>query len=495
MRYSSPYPRARISQETRWHKALSMAEIKLKKVLSGEKAHETISGILASIGVPIGILDADGSLLAGKPAGGSSKKYPISISGDVIGWAVGTEEAQSVAVLAGYLAQHHAERKALARETLDGYKEISLLYNFVDKIALCLNLNEVAKLVIEETRKNIRSSNASLMLLNQRTRNLEIIAASGREYSPKMTLKPGVGIGIAGTVFFSGKAEIVNNVATDPRYVKGTNKVGSMMCAPLKTRDKVIGVINVSSEDPVVYTAANLKLLHMLTAQAALVIENAVFHENKLKEERIKSNLERYVSPQVVKAIMDSKENIVFAPAKRNITVLFSDIRNFTTTCEQQPPEKIVEYLNEYFTHMVDVIFTHGGTLNKFVGDMIFAFFGAPGKSDNNEKRAIESAIAMQKRIKAVPSVWIQNNFLTGIGINSGDVVVGNIGSPHHMDYTAIGDEVNTGSRLQSMAKGGQILVSRSAYEATKDLFQFKEIGSVQVKGKNKSVEVFEVLY
>ena len=472
-----------------------MAEITLKKIFSDKDVHTAVSGVIQSIGIPIGVQGADGEFLIGAAGSGSASKFPIDISGNVIGWVTGTEEARSVALLISQLARREQERKSLATETLDRYKEISLLYNFVDKIALCLNLNEVAKLVIEETRKNIRSTNASVMLLNQRTRNLEIVSASGREYSPKTVLKPGVGIGIAGTVFFSGKAEIVNNVATDPRYIKGANKVGSMMCAPLKTRDKVIGVINVSSEEPVGYTAANLKLLHMLTAQAALVIENAVFHENKLKEERIKSNLERYVAPQIVKAIMDSKENIVFTPTKRNITVLFSDIRNFTTTCEQQPPEKIVEYLNEYFTHMVDVIFTHGGTLNKFVGDMIVAFFGAPGKTDNNEKRAIESAIGMQKRIRTIPAVWIQNNFHTGIGINSGDVVIGNIGSPHHMDYTAIGDEVNTGSRLQSMAKGGQILVSRSVFEATKELFQFKEIGSVQVKGKDKSVEVFEVLY
>jgi len=472
-----------------------MAEITLKKIFSDTGVRSAVNDIMTSINSPMSVLDADEEYLLGADKNGSALRFPIALSGCVIGWVTGTEEARPVAALIDHLARREQERKSLAAETLDRYKEISLLYNFVDKIALCLNLNEVAKLVIEETRKNIRSSSASVMLLNQRTRNLEILAASGRESSPKMTLKPGVGIGIAGTVFFSGKAEIVNNVASDPRYIKGANRVGSMMCAPLKTRDRVIGVINVSSEEPVGYTAGNLKLLHMLTAQSALVIENAVFHENKLKEERIKSNLERYVAPQIVKAIMDSKENIVFSPTKRNITVLFSDIRNFTTTCEQQPPEKIVEHLNEYFTHMVDVIFTHGGTLNKFVGDMIVAFFGAPGKTDQNEKRAIESAIGMQKRIKTIPAVWIQNNFHTGIGINSGEVVIGNIGSPHHMDYTAIGDEVNTGSRLQSMAKGGQILVSRSVYEATKDLFQFKEIGSVQVKGKNRSVEVFEVLY
>jgi len=469
--------------------------MKLQKILTQQNVLSMVNGVITAMGGPIAVHSCDGVCLLGQNGNGAAQKYPIELSGNVIGWVTGTAEAMPVAALINHLVVREYERKMLARETLDRYKEISLIYKFVDKIALCLNLAEVTKLVIEETRKNIKSTSASVMLLNQRTRNLEIISASGKEYSPKTTLKPGVGIGIAGTVFFSGKAEIVNNVSLDPRYVKGANRASSLMCAPLKTRDKVIGVINVSSEEPADYTAANLQLLHMLTSQAALVIENAVFHENKLKEERIKSNLERYVAPQIVKAIMDSKENIVFTPIKKNITVLFSDIRNFTTTCEQQPPEKIVGYLNEYFTHMVDVIFTYGGTLNKFVGDMIVAFFGAPAMAEQNEKRAIEAAIGMQKRIKTIPAQWIQNNFHTGIGINSGEVVVGNIGSPHHMDYTAIGDEVNTGSRLQSMAKGGQILVSRSVYEATKELFAFTEIGSVQVKGKNKSVEVFEVQY
>jgi len=445
------------------------------------------------LGTPAAIEDLDGAIVIGERNDGI--RYPIELEGETLGWVIGGDKASYVASLVASFGIKEQERRALAQETLDRYKEISLIYNFMGKIALCLKLEEVTKLVVEETRRNIKSTSASVMLLNQRTRNLEIAAASGKEYSPKTTLKPGVGIGIAGSVFFSGTAEIVNNVSTDPRYIKGANRAGSLMCAPLKTRDKVIGVINVSSEESVVYTAANLRMLNMLTSQAALVIENALFHENKLKEERIKSNLERYVAPQVVKAIMESKANIVFTPEKRRITVLFSDIRSFTTTCEKQPPEKIVEYLNEYFTHMVDVIFTHGGTLNKFVGDMIVALFGAPAQTEHSEKQAIEAAIGMQQRLKTIPLAWIQNNFHTGIGINTGDVVVGNIGSPHHMDYTAIGDEMNIGSRLQSLAKGGQILVSRSVYDATRDHFTFKEMGSVQVKGKDRSVEVFEVLY
>ncbi len=221
-----------------------------------------------------------------------------------------------------------------------------------------------------------------------------------------------------------------------------------------------------------------------------------MLHERKLREERIKSNLERYLSPHVVRAIIDSKEGSVsLSPGKKNIAILFSDIRNFTTICEELAPEEIVNHMNEYFTNLVEVIFTHEGTVNKFVGDMIVALFGAPSDLHDNEKRAIESAIKMQKAIARVSSEWIQKNFNTGIGINSGDVVVGNVGSPRHMDYTAIGDEVNIASRLQSIARGGQILVSQNVYEVGKDDFDFKKMGSTTVKGKKKTVEVYEVVY
>lgn len=144
---------------------------------------------------------------------------------------------------------------------------------------------------------------------------------------------------------------------------------------------------------------------------------------------------------------------------------------------------------------MVDVIFTHEGTVNKFVGDMIVSMFGAPNKLVDSERKAIETAIAMQQRLRNFPGDWIRENFITGIGISSGEVIVGNIGSPQHMDYTAIGDQVNVASRLQSIAQGGQILVSRSIYDLTQELFDFKEVGFVKVKGKKTKVEIFEVIY
>lgn len=470
-----------------------MAKISLKKLLSRKEVSFILSDLLRAIDTPLSIQDAEGKLLIDDGRTETLEKYPIKFAGEVIGWVIGNEKAFPVASLLSHLVENEFEKKALARETLDKYKEVNLLYNISEKITACLDLKEVAKLVIDEARRLIAADNGSLMLLNKETGKFKIIAAFGQKYDAQAPIE--IGQGIAGNVVLTGRGEIINEVNADPRFVKGYNKVNSLMCVPLQIHEQAIGVINISSEEPFNYTAADLKLFTALASQAASAIENAILHENKLKQERIKSNLERYVNSQLVEAILNEQGDISLAPAKRNITILFSDIRNFTTKCEELEPEKIVEYLNEYFTHMVEVIFSHRGTVNKFVGDMIVAMFGAPSQLVDSERRAIETAIEMQNRIKQIPVPWIRNNFITGIGISSGEVVVGNVGSPQHMDYTAIGDKVNVASRLQSIAMGEQILVSRSIYDVTQHLFEFKEIGSIKVKGKKEAIEVFEVIY
>jgi adenylate cyclase len=470
-----------------------MVKVKLKRLLAKKEVSSIVSGLIKTIDTPISVWDLEGKPLIDNDSALALDKYPVELAGEVIGWVIGNEKASPVASLLSYLAKNEFETKTLARETLDRYKEINLIYNISGKITACLDLKEVAKLVIDEARRLRAGDNGSLMLLNKETGKFEVIAAFGQQSNTKAPIE--IGQGIAGNVVLTGRGEIINDVGSDPRFVKGHNKVNSMICVPLKIHERAIGVINISSEEPFNYTAADLKLFMSLASQAASAIENAILHENKLKQERIKSNLERYVNSQLVEAILNDQGDISLAPAKKNITILFSDIRNFTTKCEELEPEKIVEYLNEYFTHMVEVIFSHGGTVNKFVGDMIVAMFGAPSTLVDSERRAIETAIEMQNRIKQIPVPWIRNNFITGIGISSGEVVVGNVGSPQHMDYTAIGDKVNVASRLQSIAKGEQILVSRNIYEVTKHLFEFKEIGSVQVKGKKEAIEVFEVVY
>lgn len=469
-----------------------MTTIRLKRLITKKAVQQLLNELISAIDTPISIQDVTGKWLIGKKLTNPENRYPVQLNDEVIGWVVGEQKAVSVASLLSYLANQELGKKELAKETLEKYKEINLLYKISEKISANLKLNEIAKLIIEEAHKILEANSCSVMLLDEETKELSIISYLERK-TPKLFLK--LGEGIAGFVALSGKAEIINDVLSDPRYVPGPNPVSSMICVPIKIKSRILGVINVSNKKPVQYTAADLKLLNTLASQAGVAIENAILHQNKLKEERIKSNLERYLSAQVVEAILELEGNSCLIPVKSNVSILFSDIRNFTTKCEELAPETIVGYLNEYFTHMVDVIFNHQGTVNKFVGDMILALFGAPYKMLDAETKAISTAIEMQRRLQMIPVSWIKDNFQTGIGISSGKVVVGNIGSPRHMDYTAIGDEVNIASRLQSIAQGGQILVSRSVYEATKELFDFKEFGLVNVKGKKNPVEVFEVLY
>ncbi len=469
-----------------------MTTVRLKRLIAKKAVRQMLNELLNAIDTPISIQDVTGKWLVGEEIENPDNQYPVQLNSDVIGWVIGNQKAVSIASFLSYLAHQELGKKELAKETLEKYKEINLLYQVSEKIAANLKLNEVAKLIIDEAHTILEANSCSVMILDEETKELSIISHLEHK-TPKLLLK--LGEGIAGSVALTGKAEIINDVLSDPRYAPGPNPVSSLMCAPIKIKNRILGVINISNKEPVQYTAADLKLLNTLASQAAVAIENALLHKNKLKEERIKSNLERYLSSQVVEAVLDLEGNSCLIPVKRNVSILFSDIRNFTTKCEELAPETIVGYLNEYFTHMVEVIFHHQGTVNKFVGDMILALFGAPYKMIDAETKAISTAIDMQRRLQMIPVSWIKENFKTGIGISSGKVVVGNIGSPRHMDYTAIGDEVNIASRLQSIAKGGQILVSRSVYEATKESFQFKEFGLVNVKGKKNPVEVFEVVY
>lgn len=465
-----------------------MASLSLKRLLSKKDTVALLHQILSTLGQPIAICDLSGNVVLGNEPPESTHPHSICVEGVVIGSVRGGEAAVTIAQLLNYLAAKELEKRTLAQETLDRYKEITLLYDLSEKISADLKLDAVAELVLNEAQRLIPGDSGAVILVDLNG-EVQSIAHFG---TGRFVVRQA---GILATVLATRNGEIVNDLVRDARSNgEGTNFC-SMIVAPLKRQDSAIGLLCIGSQACTHYSAADLKLLNALASQAAAAIENALLHQNKLHEERIKSNLERYVPAQLVQAILDSGGHISLAPVRKDITILFSDIRNFTTHCEELAPEKIVGYLNAYFTDMVEVIFAHKGTVNKFVGDMIVALFGAPAVMENHEVRAIETAIAMQQRLRTGSLPWIREHFRTGIGIASGSVIVGNIGSPQHMDYTAIGDRVNTASRLQSIAQGGQILVSRSVYEAARDRFEFKELGNLTVKGKRQTVEVLEVLY
>ncbi len=469
--------------------------ITLDKVLSKETL-AVVREVAAALEPGVTVCDTRGRVLLG-PEGPVDGRpgVPISVEGMTLGWVYGSAGARQAADLIGHLAFREFERRALAREALERYKELHLIHRLSESISSRLELHEVALVVLNQAMRSIEATGASLMLATGADDLLRIVAASGRENEHKTPLRRGEGI--AGHVLASGLPEIVNNAPQDPRFKPGRARIRSLICAPLRSKDRVFGVINLSTDGPGEYTTEDLTLLSTLAGQAASAVENALLHERRIQQERIRGNLERYLAPQIVETILGSAgdEGVSLQPQSRHLAILFSDIRDFSGTCETLEPEDVVKYLNSYFTAMVEEIFRHRGTVNKFVGDMIVALFGAPVELERQEEAALAAAVAMQKRIRAMEDPWIRRNFHTGVGLSAGRVVVGNIGSPSHLDYTAIGDEVNLAARLQAEAGGGQILVSRRVKEAAGEGFEFRAVGMIRVKGRSRPVEAFEVIY
>jgi adenylate cyclase len=217
------------------------------------------------------------------------------------------------------------------------------------------------------------------------------------------------------------------------------------------------------------------------------------------EKRQVKRLFGRYVSKDIYDQLVADPSLARLGGQRREMTVLFSDIRGFTTVSESGAPEDIVALLNVYFTRMVAVVFKHQGTLDKFVGDMVMALFGAPLDDPDHADHAVAAAMEMSEELQHLNEQWLAEGrppLDIGIGINTGPMIAGNIGSEAIMSYTVIGDAVNLGSRLESLNKnyGTRIIISDSTRMRLKGDYVFRPLGDVVVKGKTKAVPIFEVV-
>jgi adenylate cyclase len=201
----------------------------------------------------------------------------------------------------------------------------------------------------------------------------------------------------------------------------------------------------------------------------------------------------RYVAPQVVDEILKSSgaETLDLSGELREVTVLFADIRNFTSIAEKMAPHEVVELLNTYLGEMTHVVFRYDGTVDKYIGDAIMAVFNAPMKQKNHARLAVTAAMRIQESVLKLQSD--NPNISVGIGINTGSAILGNVGTELHLDYTVIGDAVNIASRLCRDAKAGELLISQSTYEQVKDYVSATGLDTRMFKGKTEPVKVYNV--
>ena len=290
---------------------------------------------------------------------------------------------------------------------------------------------------------------------------------------------------------------------SDERFVTAKSivlqNISSVMCAPLLGKDGVLGVIYVDCRERLrLLREDDLDLLNAVAAETSIAVDNAQTHKRLVREELARAKYRRFMPAHVVDEIFANPNSVMLGGTNCFVTVLFSDIRGFTAMAEQLKPQIVVQILNEYFADMTPIVFEHQGLLDKFMGDGMMALFGVPYQSDDAASNAVSAAVNMQRRMVVLNEdlkTMGLSEIAIGIGINTGAVTVGYIGSRERTDYTAIGDSVNLAARLEKRAQPGQIIISRSTLDAVTNQFPIRPCDQIRVKGKQEPVEIYEVLW
>jgi adenylate cyclase len=274
--------------------------------------------------------------------------------------------------------------------------------------------------------------------------------------------------------------------------------IRSALCAPLLGQQgTVLGLLyldNLAADHT--FTEEDLDFLTAFAGMAAVAIENSQLLERVQREAVVLSNFQRYFAPDLARQIAAQTDEIRLGGSRRKVAVLFADIRGFTSLSEQMAPDEIAKLLTEYFTEMVDIVFEHGGILDKFMGDALMALWGAPVARDDDPDRAMRAAIAMQQGVQQLNADWMRQGRRTisvGIGLAMGEVFAGNIGSDRRLEYTVIGDAVNTAARLCAEAGPGDILVGETVYAALARPPRVQALEPLPLRGKAKAVTVYRV--
>jgi adenylate cyclase len=376
--------------------------------------------------------------------------------------------------------------------------KLNLLLSVAQKLSGELDIDRLLDTVVSVTFEVMQVDRVSILLKNDGTGELVPRISRTRIGDAEFQHVPR---SIVQKVMDERLAVLTQNAATDTRF-KGKSilqqSVRSAMCSPFMAQgDEVIGVLYVDNLAMAnSFTDDDLQFLVAFSGLVAVAIGNSRYADRLQREETVRANFERYFAPNVAAEIARHQQAVKLGGDRLPMTVLFADIRNFTTMAEQMEPDAIAALLTDYFTEMVEVIFEHGGTLDKFIGDALMALWGAPVAHPDDPRRAYQAAVAMQQTVEGLNQRWRaagRPTIAVGIGINYGEVFVGNIGSHRRLEYTVIGDAVNVAQRLCAEAGPGDILVSEDFRRAVSAPVDAEHMPGTGLKGRTQTVEVFRV--
>jgi adenylate cyclase len=379
---------------------------------------------------------------------------------------------------------------------------LSRLYELNQMLGSDFSLEAIFKKVSEMVFR-LTPADRFLVLL----KDAETGAVSNEAAEFRNPQKPGEEIAISRTVVDRVMSERVSllslDTQSDERLAQAKSillqNIHSVMCAPLVGKTGVLGAIYVDCQERAkILKEDDLELLNAVAAEASIAVDNAITHKRLVREELARAKYGRFMPQHVVDEILADPNALNLGGTNSRVTALFSDIRNFTTMAETLMPQEVVQILNEYFSDMTPIVFEHFGLLDKYMGDGLMALFGVPYPCEDAAVNAVSAAIAMQRRMESVnrelKAIGL-SEISIGIGINTGMVTVGYIGSEERTDYTAIGDPVNTAARLEKQAQGWQIIISGATREFLGDRFPVRPSGNILVKGRKEAVQIYEVMW
>jgi class 3 adenylate cyclase/FixJ family two-component response regulator len=378
-------------------------------------------------------------------------------------------------------------------------RELNTLYQIGKSVTSLLSMEQLLVRVVEAAIQLIGAEQASLLLLEGDQLVCRAIKPAGESQARSAN-------DVSSDRFAWRVAQTGQQVVMSPeelRQHRAQNPTLPLAVAsvPLKVGSRVVGVLGVENiqSDARAFNSQDSAMLSAIGDYAAIAIENARIYvalEEAANREKqmIRSAFERYVAPTVVDRVLHNPSAMQVGGVRREISVLFADVRGFTTYSEQAPPEEVVKLLNEYFNLATEVIFAREGTLDKFLGDAVMAIFNAPEDQDDHPFRAVDSAVALQQAV-AERNVQLGGEGLTfGIGVHLGEAIVGNVGTNRAMNYTAIGDTVNVAKRLQERAAPGEVLITQEAYSRLGDRVKVEQVGEMAVKGRQQPLIVYRLL-
>jgi adenylate cyclase len=397
---------------------------------------------------------------------------------------------------------NEAFQKAALMEENTRLRTLIPLFSLGEKFMASFSEQEIFHELIETISNQMGANRISIMIYDEKEDSLKISAARGFKESimPEVRIRPGEKI--AGRVFSTGEPLIINGGPEENPVFSGllqSRRIAAAISYPLRAKDRMLGVLNISKmENGSLFTSSDIEMLSIVCGQAVMALENLRVMEEKTEKMRMRTLLEQYVSPEVANILISHGRDLMDIGEKKRITVLFADIRNFTPLVQSMPLESLRAFLNQFFNLLSEIIFKNNGTLDKFMGDALLAFFGAPITIGNPEASAVTAAMMMHEKFRGLKEEWTGGNGAIdqiglGVGISAGELFLGNVGSHKRFDFTVLGVDVNIAQRLAMEAKSGEILITNGVKYELDGKFHVRDESSRMLKGINAPVSVYSV--